>query len=61
MCKLKIIIEQQISIVEHYINCRKGKEVRIAIRNARDLALLQKAYLTAISWFQENNIEITLN
>lgn len=54
------MIEQQIALVQHYINCRKGVEVKIAIRNERDLLLLQKAYIDAVNWFEENNIKITL-
>jgi len=54
------MIEQQIAVVQHYINCRKGVEVKIAIRNERDLFLLQKAYIDAVNWFEQNNIKITL-
>lgn len=54
------MIEQQIAVVQHYINCRKGKQVSIVINNERDLFLLQKAYIDAVNWFEENNIKITL-
>lgn len=40
---------KEIALVQHYINCRKSVEVKIAIRNERDLLLLQKAYIDAVN------------
>jgi hypothetical protein len=55
------MISKQIAVVQHYINCRKGVEVNISIRSARDIFLLNKAYAIALEWFESNKYEIKLN
>jgi hypothetical protein len=50
-------IEEMICIVQLYIHHRKEKEVQISINNTRDLFLLNKAYVIALKWLNENNFK----
>ena len=52
--------EEMIGIVQHYINCRTGKEVNISVNSIRDIFLLNKAYGIAVSWFNDNNYNISI-
>ena len=45
-------INEQIAVVQHYINIRKNKVVDISIRSPRDIFALNKAYNIAIGWFK---------
>ena len=51
-------IEEMIATVQIYIHHRKNKEVKIVIRNARDILLLTKAYNIAVKWLNENNFKV---
>ena len=53
-------INEQIAVVQHYINIRKNKVVDISIRSPRDIFALNKAYNIAIGWFKENDYKITI-
>ena len=48
----------KISVVQHYINCRKDVQVIIKIENLRDILLLDIAYDIAVKWFRQNNLRI---
>lgn len=50
-------IEEMIAIVQVYIHHRKNKEVKIVIRDAKDVFLLTKAYNIAIQWLNDNNFK----
>ena len=52
-------INEQIAVVQHYINIRKNKVVDISIRSPRDILVLNKAYNIAIHWFDKNGYKIT--
>jgi len=51
-------IDEMIAIVQMYIHHRKDVEVKIAIRNQRDLILLTRAYNISSAWLMENNFKI---
>ena len=52
-------IQKMIAFVQLYIGMRKGVDVDINIRDARDLMLLSQAYSTATNWMNSNNVTIT--
>ncbi len=51
-------IDQMIATVQLYIHHVKNQEVKIVIRNTRDLFLLSKAYDIASEWMENNNFTI---
>jgi len=54
-------VEEMIAIVQIYIHHRKGKEVQIEIRNARDIMLLTKAHSIALNWLNNNGFKQIIN
>ena len=51
-------VKEMIATVQMYIHHRKNIEVKIDIRNTRDLFLLTQAYNTVIEWMNENNFVV---
>ena len=51
-------IKRMLAVVQLYIGMRKGVDVDINIRDARDLMLLSQAYTTATNWMNSNNVTI---
>jgi hypothetical protein len=54
------MIEEMTAVVQVYIHIRKNVEVKIQIRNGRDILKLQKAYAIAQDWMAENNCKIVI-
>ena len=54
-------IKTMIAYVQIYIHIRKNVEVKINIRDNRDIFLLQKAYSDAVNWMDENNFRLILS
>lgn len=50
-------IDQMIAMVQIYIHHRKDVEVKIALRDFRDIALLTKAYNIASEWLSNNGFK----
>lgn len=53
-------INEQIAVVQAYINHRTGQTVQIGVYSHMDLLKLSQAYNTAINWFTNNNGQINL-
>lgn len=54
-------IKRMIAYVQIYIHIRKNVEVKINIRDNRDVLLLQRAYIDAVNWMDQNNFRLIVS
>lgn len=54
-------IKEMIAVVQMYIHHRKDVEVKIKLRDLRDVALLTEAYQIASEWLNNNGFKIINN
>lgn len=54
-------IKTMIAYVQIYIHIRKNVEVKIDIRDNRDVLLLQRAYIDAVNWMDQNNFRLIVS